>query len=343
MFRVQDNVPEVYINESRDFQILARLSDVLFSGMKYDIDSMVNILDATLARDTMLELMCTKIGFFPRVHIDANVLKYIIASFPYIIKYKGTLKGIQYAVNAILKAENNPDAIGVPKVIPVAAASNDEGSAQFPYTIYIYTTVQLYNKLALKEVLRYVLPAGYNYQLLSYYDPNDGSAYTSLFEQQDELRVLRTPAIKSSALRTSSDVISLDTEMFTGGEQFETFASKTVNAFDTTQIITSDMYFASNENGMPNNDIITVVEGIVEVLPTYRVIFVQDGSIKHEQEVTKYNSLDITKIPSALQPLEWYSAGVEHTEENRFNLNNKITSNLTLVNTVSVESSGGDE
>ena len=42
------------MNESRDFQILARLSDVLFSGIKYDIDSMINILDATLAKDRML-------------------------------------------------------------------------------------------------------------------------------------------------------------------------------------------------------------------------------------------------------------------------------------------------
>ena len=142
---------------------MARLSDVLFSGMKYDIDSMVNILDATLARDTMLELMCTKIGFFPRIHIDANVLKYIIASFPYMLKYKGTRLGIEWAVNAILKAENNPDAIGRPNIVITSDKVVDTTGVQAPYTVYIYTTIQIYNKAALKEVLRYVLPAGYNY------------------------------------------------------------------------------------------------------------------------------------------------------------------------------------
>ena len=54
MFRFQDNIPDVYINESRDFQILSRLSDILFSGLKYDIDSMVNILDASLVKDRVL-------------------------------------------------------------------------------------------------------------------------------------------------------------------------------------------------------------------------------------------------------------------------------------------------
>ena len=138
MFRFQDNLPEVYINESRDFQLLARLSDVLFSGIKYDIDSMVNVLDATLAKDRMLQLMCTKIGFFPRVDIDSQVLKYIIASFPFIIKNKGNIIGIQAAVNAILKAENNPDAIGEPRVIVI---NRQEESGRDPYTIYIYTTI----------------------------------------------------------------------------------------------------------------------------------------------------------------------------------------------------------
>ena len=47
-------MPQIYINESRDFQLISRLYDVLFSGVKYDIDSMVNILDATLTRDDLL-------------------------------------------------------------------------------------------------------------------------------------------------------------------------------------------------------------------------------------------------------------------------------------------------
>lgn len=165
MFRIQDNVPDVYINESRDFQLISRLYDLLFSGVKYDIDSMVNVLDATLIKENMLQLLCTKIGFFPRVDIDANVLRYIIASFPYIIKNKGNKLGIQYAINAILKAENNPLSVGKPRIEII----NSEASVnQQPYTVYIYTNIDIYNKLALDEVLRYVLPIGSAYQVNRY-------------------------------------------------------------------------------------------------------------------------------------------------------------------------------
>ena len=87
--------------------------------------------------------MCTKIGFFPKVEIDAQVLKYIIASFPYIIKYKGSELGIKYAVNAILKAENDPKEVGEPLVIIVNKDAID--IYREPYTIYIYTTVSIYN------------------------------------------------------------------------------------------------------------------------------------------------------------------------------------------------------
>ena len=61
--------------------------------------------------------MCSKIGFFPKVSIDANVLKYIIASFPHIIKHKGTRTGVEMAVNAILKAESNPLSVGKPYIV----------------------------------------------------------------------------------------------------------------------------------------------------------------------------------------------------------------------------------
>ena len=39
LFRTQDNVPEIYVNESRDFQLLCRLKDVMINGVKYAIDS----------------------------------------------------------------------------------------------------------------------------------------------------------------------------------------------------------------------------------------------------------------------------------------------------------------
>lgn len=223
MFRIQDNVPEVYINESRDFQLISRLYDVLFSSVKYDIDVMINILDATLVKDSMLQLMCSKIGFFPSVEIDANVLKYIIASFPYIIKYKGSERGIEYAVNSILKAENNPDAVGTP-YIDIHRKQVDENDTLQEYTVYIYTTVSIYNKKALEEVLKYVIPVGMSFQILQY--NRIDNAHPTIIGQEDFVNSITVSPIRSGSIRGSKD------------EYIELFG-KVVNAFDTSQVISS--------------------------------------------------------------------------------------------------------
>lgn len=205
MFRVQDNVPEIYINESRDFQLVSRLYDLLFSGVKYDIDTMVNVLDATLAKDSVLQLMCTKIGFFPRIEIDANVLKYIIASFPYIIKNKGSKLGIQYAVNAILKSENNPSSTGKPYIEIINKLQQKDATLQ-EYTVYIYTTVSLFNRAALEEVLRYVLPIGSTYQILSYEKVFDGRDNPTMLAQQDTVTINKINPYFSSQIRNGYSV-----------------------------------------------------------------------------------------------------------------------------------------
>ena len=132
--------------------------------------------------------MCTKVGFFPKIEIDSQVLKYIIASFPYIIKNKGSELGIRYAVNAILKAENNPDAIGEPLIYII---NEERDLNRDPYTVYIYTTISLYNKSALKELLRYVLPAGYAYKLLSYSMILDGHDNPDIISQIDRINALK--------------------------------------------------------------------------------------------------------------------------------------------------------
>lgn len=231
MFRIQDNVPEVYIQQSRDFQLLSRLFDTLLSGVKYDIDTVVNILDASKARDTMLSLMCTKVGFFTREEIDAQVLKYIIASFPYIVRNKGTVEGIQLAVNTILKAENTTDIYQLPIVKVVNAEVEDK---QFqPYTVYIYTTISAYNRRALKELLQYVLPTGYNYQLRSYSKLTEDQI--SLFEQSDYVDIWKAHMPSISRVRSLSEDIS-DTD------------SRFIGRYDVSEVVSINSSESSNQN-----------------------------------------------------------------------------------------------
>lgn len=240
MFRFQDNLPEVYINESRDFQLLARLSDVLFSGLKYDIDSMVNILDAMLAKDRMLELMCTKIGFFPKIEIDSQVLKYIISSFPYIIKNKGNKKSIEYAINAILKAENSQKIIEKP-LIDIINKIDQEYLGRDPYTIYIYTNVKIYNKKALKELLRYVLPSGYSYKIGEYSKIGQGNL--DILSQKDKINIININKKYNAQLRLPNTDLTINydsNDSLTPNQKYRlgNLADAYINAYNTIEIVT---------------------------------------------------------------------------------------------------------
>lgn len=190
MFRVQRNVPEVYVNESRDFQLLSRLYDCWQGSVNYNVLSMVNALEPTTALDRVLELLATRVGFFPRVHLDANILRYIIASFPHILKNKGTSTGIREAVYAIMKAEVDPKAT---EEVVIRIDNHDRN-------VIIATQNDIYNKIALREVMRYVLPFGYTYSLVRY---TSNPSPENKLVINEEVNTEQVKTTESSAIQTS--------------------------------------------------------------------------------------------------------------------------------------------
>ena len=162
VFRLQNNVPRVYVKESRDFQVLCRIFDALHGGVMYDITSMQSLISPLKIDDTLLRLYATKVGFFTNAELGDKVLRYIVAAFPYIIKNKGNKIGIEQAVAAILKAENIPEKFGVP-ITSIVEIDNTN------YVITVYAPLAVINKKALKEVLKYIIPTGYDYKISNAY------------------------------------------------------------------------------------------------------------------------------------------------------------------------------
>lgn len=163
MFRISEKVPEVYMKESRDFQILPRVDDLLFLGEHYDISTMQELNNPKKCRNSCLKYLAEKVGFYTDKYIPDNVLINIISAFRTALKNKGTDLGIQQAVIAILKAENSIDP---PRIVYT------RGDPSLPYyeqyTINIYTPIKIINEVALREFLKYIIPAGYNYNIYAY-------------------------------------------------------------------------------------------------------------------------------------------------------------------------------
>lgn len=165
MFRVQDNVPEIYVNKSRDFQLLCRLWEGSWAGVKYNIDSIINSLDPFTIKGEMLELLATKVGFFTEENLDDNVLRYIISSFKYALRYKGSKRGIKIAFMAILNSEHI--LLEESQVIIDIINKEDKGNNTLVdrYEVVINTPQAIKNTLALREYLKYILPPGYSYTI----------------------------------------------------------------------------------------------------------------------------------------------------------------------------------
>lgn len=164
MFKPSKNVPEIYMKESRDFQLMSRLNDMLFLGVHYDASSITELNNPKKCRSLYLKYLAEKVGFYTDKYIPDVVLMNIISAFKTALKNKGTLLGVEQAVIAVLKAENS---IEPPRIVHVRGF-NETNLYYEQYTINIYTPIKIKNEVALKEFLKYIIPAGYNYNLYVY-------------------------------------------------------------------------------------------------------------------------------------------------------------------------------
>lgn len=193
MIRLQDNISENYINQSRDFQMFTRLYDCVNNGVRYDIDSMIYIFDPMLAKGRILKLLAARVGFFPTRELDDMMLRYIITAFPIALKYKGTRKGISICIDTILKARNIQAGYSI-------IINNED------YTINIEIKED-FDNIALEEFLRYIIPTGYITTLAV----AEGQIFTTSVEQVSIVSTYVDPNSSVSQVATELDNYLLPT------------------------------------------------------------------------------------------------------------------------------------
>lgn len=175
-FRLQNNVPDVYVTESRDFQLLLRLYDSIFGGLRFDIDSMQAITDTMHIKNTFLPLLATKLGLFLNLDIDDRGLRYVLAALPSFLKYKGSLMGVRQVINLYLKIMNSKASILI-SYSPVAVDN------MLDHSIQLGSDVTLENLPLLNALLSLVLPVGF---IIYYYHFTSLDAAETVIRMQDE-------------------------------------------------------------------------------------------------------------------------------------------------------------
>ena len=162
MIRCQELVPDYYIEHSRDFQVLCRLTDYTFNALKYNMDTMQYITDTEHAKNTVLPLIGDKFGIYDK---QSYSNREVLTALPSAVQYKGSLKSVLILLNAYLDSLNIFD-------FAIAYHATDRKSAEeissflgreiSPYTIVVIlsTAPSLVDLHVLDEYFRMVVPCG---------------------------------------------------------------------------------------------------------------------------------------------------------------------------------------
>lgn len=192
MFRIQDNVPEVYVEESRDFQLFTRIFDFAFQSCKLRADSLQYSNDPKYCDESLLELLQTKVGLFDKLNVNTEDLRKILAALPSIIPYKGSLKGIQSVVNLYLR-------------LCSVKSSSIINPTPSTYVIELSTDAPLKNVELLYDLMYFIIPSGFRFE----YYQSTISRTVSEFIHDDFIDV----AVTSSADANYRTIVSITTEL----------------------------------------------------------------------------------------------------------------------------------
>lgn len=177
LIRMQNNVPEVYVNQSRDFQLLCRMFDVIFNGIKFDVDTTSRLTDTKHIQSSLLKLLQTKLGFFEENNLD-DELRIVLDAFPYIIKNKGSLKAIEQTLNVYLRLNH----------VDTPVKINIVGNGDNRLVQIMVKSKTLFNTKIVDDILKYVLPTGYEVSYVFYQDVSVGDTEVA---QSDAVRKYR--------------------------------------------------------------------------------------------------------------------------------------------------------
>jgi hypothetical protein len=145
MINIKNQLPNIYYDASRDFQILGHLYEVVLNYTKTNAD-MLYLLPNGIEEDTRAtELLATTLGFKLRRNYDKDQLAALVSIFPQLLKAKGTLRAVNLAGNALVKA---------------SGVSGMFSSEMNDHVLTVRIPIELSDITLFIDLLPYILPFG---------------------------------------------------------------------------------------------------------------------------------------------------------------------------------------
>ena len=153
MIKVYNQLPHIYYNESRDFQVFGRLYETLFNYIKSNIDLIYNLPTGYYSDKKLVQLLAKTLGFQSKHEYITKDLQNLLSIFSYIIKRKGTKEVLEIVSTLLLTSQNLE---GKAEVL----LEEDENGKQL-YSVKIIFPEIVNDLELLEDVFNYILPAGY--------------------------------------------------------------------------------------------------------------------------------------------------------------------------------------
>lgn len=145
MIKLEELTPNVYYRQSRDFQFIGRLYDLVLNSVQTNTE-LANYLPLDRNTDQqLLNLVAFTLGFKLKHNYNIAQLTALCNVFSYALKNKGNIKSIISVCDAVLNAE------GIRSNTTYAQNGTD---------LILYLPSTLTDITLLRDLLDYILPAG---------------------------------------------------------------------------------------------------------------------------------------------------------------------------------------
>lgn len=158
MIKLQEMTPEILYDQSRDFQFIGRLFDLVLNSVKTEADLLLNIPFSDNSSDELLSLLTLMFG----LSLDKNKytnkqLRAICSVTPILFKNKGSIMAVEILCRALMRADA---VVGEIMIIGPGSVLNST-----PCHIDIYLPSKELHQEILLELLPYIVPAGVTFTI----------------------------------------------------------------------------------------------------------------------------------------------------------------------------------
>ena len=188
MIKLQELTPSVYYEQSRDFQFIGRLYDIVLNYIKTNADNLYTLPIGKNMDEKLLNLLAFTLGFQSKHHYNSKQLLAICSVLPLILKHKGSLNAILIAVNSILYAE------GINQALNYEFKNNN---------LVLYLSPDLSDLTLLKDIMIYILPAGIGCDMIK--EIQSVNKIETILNTNDEITIYKDVASKFNKIINPRD------------------------------------------------------------------------------------------------------------------------------------------